>query len=267
LLDDSGIIEETVFGSINIHDLKLTRNLLMTTKCLKPNDILIEDRGFLSRDIIKFLKNERKIDIYIPAKKNMDIYNEALSIAKMNNKWIKHPNAKRKTQEIQLVKNIGIFWESNDIKSDVEINACVVHDFEKEKYYVFMTTDLKKTARQIVKIYEVRTEIEEDYRQLKDFWKIEDFKSTKYNFIVFHIVMTLIGYMYFQIFKNTEEGEKYSGKSLPIILKNFKSEGKKDVVVYIGQYFGMLGFVEFLDIYAKCNENIKKKLRPVLEHA
>lgn len=53
------------------------------------------------------------------------------------------------------------------------------------EYFVFVTTDLKKTAKQIIQTYELRPEIEEDYRQIKDFWQIEDFKSTKYNFIAF----------------------------------------------------------------------------------
>ncbi|WP_222428025.1 transposase [Sporomusa sp. KB1] len=68
------------------------------------------------------------------------------------------------------------------------------------------TTDLYKTARQILQVYEIRPEIEEDFRQLKDFWKLKDFKSTKFNYITFYIVMTLLGYLYFQVFKNIDEG-------------------------------------------------------------
>ena len=51
-----------------------------------------------------------------------------------------------------------------------------------------MTTDTSKTARQIINTYELRPEIEEDFRQMKDFWKLEDFKSTKYNYITYLIV-------------------------------------------------------------------------------
>lgn len=50
-----------------------------------------------------------------------------------------------------------------------------------------MTTDTEKTAKQIIKTYEMRLEIEEDFRQMKDFWKLEDFKSTKYNYITYHM--------------------------------------------------------------------------------
>lgn len=95
-------------------------------------------------------------------------------------------------------------------------------------------------------IYEIteeqRAEIEEHYRQLKDFWKLEDFKSTKYIMILFHIVMTLIGYLYYQIYKEMEEGTEYRGKSSPVILKNYKQKSK---IYYIYRYI----FIKNINVY------------------
>lgn len=141
LLDDSGIIEEIVFNSIKPHDLEIYRDMLLNSKYLKPNDILINDKGFISREVINELKAKRQV---IPIKK-------------------------RKTQEIQLVKNLGMMWESNDSINDVDISACVVHDTKDNEYYVFLTIDTIKTAKQIISTYELRLEIDEDYRQIKDF--------------------------------------------------------------------------------------------------
>ena len=264
LMDDSGIIEEIVFDSIKPHDLELCRNMILKSKCLKGGDILINDRGFISRDVINFLKVEKQVDTYVPAKKNMTIYQEAVKIAISEDKWQKHPNKKRKTQEIHLVKDLGMMWQSNTPDKDVDLCACVVHDKKDNEYYVFLTTDTSKTAKQIINTYELRPEIEEDYRQIKDFWKLEDFKSTKYNFITFHIVMTLIGYMYFQLFKNMEEGNKYSGKSLPVIIKNYKEDKQKSVIIYSGQYFGVFSFIEFIQLYAGCSAEVRKLLDPTL---
>ena len=264
LMDDSGIIEEIVLDSIKPHDLELCRDILLNSKCLKSGDILINDRGFISRDVINSLKLEKQVDTYIPAKKNMTIYEEAVNIAISEDKWQKHPNKKRKTQEIHLVKHLGTMWTSNKPNIDVDLCACVVHDKKDNEYYVFLTTDTTKTAKQIINTYELRPEIEEDYRQIKDFWKLEDFKSTKYNFITFHIVMTLIGYMYFQLFKNLEEGSKYSGKSLPVVIKNYKEDKQKSVIIYSGQYFGVFSFIEFIQFYAACSEEVRKLLDPTL---
>lgn len=127
-----------------------------------------------------------------------------------------------------------------------------------------MTTDTEKTAKQIIEMYELRPEIEEDFRQMKDFWKLEDFKSTKYNYITYHIVMTLIGYLYFQIYKNLEEGQAYIGKSLPVVLKNYKEVKPKSVVIYVGQYYGIFPFLDFLRIYAECTPEVRKLLDPIL---
>lgn len=264
LMDDSGIIEDIVFGSIKPHDLELCRDMILHSKCLKNGDILINDRGFISRDVMNSLKTQKQVDTYIPAKKNMTIYGEAVKIAISENKWQKHPNKKRKTQEIHLVKDLGMMWESDIPSSDVDLCACVVHDKKDDQYYVFLTTDTTKTAKQIINTYELRPEIEEDYRQIKDFWKLEDFKSTKYNVITFHIVMTLIGYMYFQVFKNMKEGSKYSGKSLLMVIKNYKEDKQKSVIIYSGQYFGVFSFIEFIQLYAGCSEKVRKLLDPTL---
>jgi hypothetical protein len=264
LMDDSGIIEEIVFGSIKTHDLEFCRNMILHSRCLKSGDILINDRGFISRDVMNTLKLQKHVDTYVPAKKNMTIYEEAVKIAVSEDEWQNHPNKNRKTQKIQLVKDLGMMWVSDKPEDDVDLCACVVHDTKDDEYYVFLTTDTSKTARQIINTYELRPEIEEDFRQIKDFWKLEDFKSTKYNCITFHIVITLIGYMYFQLFKNMEEGRKYSGKSLPVVLKNYKEDKQKSVIIYSGQYFGVFPFIEFIQLYAGCSAEVRKLLDPIL---
>jgi len=76
--------------------------------------------------------------------------------------------------------------------------------------------------------------------------------------------MTLIGYMYFQIYKNTEEGTEYIGKSLPVVVKNYKSDRQKSIIIYSGQYFGIFTFIEFIKLYADLPSNLRISLDPVL---
>ncbi|MEG1313211.1 MAG: transposase [Bacilli bacterium] len=211
-----------------------------------------------------YLKSERKVDTYLPAKENMILFQDAVKLASSCGKWHKHPDWKRKTQEIQLVTDLGSLWESSEPGGDVPINTCVVHDQKTDKYFVFMTTDTEKTARQIIETYELRPEREEDFRQMKDFWKSEDFKSTKYNYITYHIVMTLIGYLFFQIYENLEEGQAYIGKSLPVVVKNHKEVKPKSVVIYVDQYFGIFPFLEFLQLYTECTLEVRQLLDPIL---
>ena len=76
--------------------------------------------------------------------------------------------------------------------------------------------------------------------------------------------MTLIGYLYFQLYKNMEEGRAFIGKSLPVVMKNYKVTRPKSVVIYSGQYFGIFPFLEFLQLYAECTLEVKQLLDPIL---
>lgn len=76
--------------------------------------------------------------------------------------------------------------------------------------------------------------------------------------------MTLIRYLYFQIYKNMEEWKAYTGKSLLVIIKNYKETRTKSVVIYFGQYFGIFPFLEFIQLYAECTLGVRQLLDPIL---
>lgn len=181
ILDDAGITEEIVFGTFKTHDMKPCREMLKNTSCFHENDILINDMEFLSREMANYLKIQRRVNTYIPARENMTVCQDAIKLTAISGKWQKHPNQKRRGQEIYLLTDLAPLWESGAPEKDVPINSCVVHDKKTDKYFVFTTTDTGRTARQIINTYELRPKIKEDFRQMKDFWKLEYFKSTRYN--------------------------------------------------------------------------------------
>jgi len=260
---DRGLIEEMAMGPIERNDLKVCEGMLRGSVHLKPGDVVINDRGFISREMVNHLKGERGVDVYVPAKSNMIIYKEAVKKAIEVGKWEKHPNAKRASQRIAFVGQMGEKWQGEEPEKDVGINVCVVRDTEAKdrEYYVFMTTDTKATGKQIVKTYEIRPEIEEDYRQLKDFWGLEEFYSTKYLDITFHNVMVLIGYLYFQIYVELDEGAAYAGRSLPVILKNWVPVRKASFVVYANGFFAVFGFLEIMLLYSSLDPHIQLLLQ------
>lgn len=271
IVEDTGIIEEIEFGAMNVHDLELSREMLKTTKVFNPGDILIEDRGFLDRDLINYLKNERQIDVYVPLRSNMNAYQIAVQIAKDEDKWEQHPS--REQQKIAFVPNLKNYWWSDLAQSrkkynendDVEINSCVVWDTETDSYFVFITTDTTVSAKQIITTYELRPEIEEDYRQLKDFWKLQDFKSTKINMIALHIIMVLFGYLFFQLYTLIPEGEQYAHKSLPVILKNYQPTVMPYLIFYADDEFGIFSISEVIKFYSSCDKEAQERLLRVLE--
>lgn len=266
VINDTGIIEEIRFGPINTHDLALSEEMLRTTSVFKPGDILINDRGFLSRNLLNYLKRVKQVDTYIPLRQNMEAFNMAVQAAKSQNQWQQHPITRFPTQRICLVEDLGPYWgnDNSDDIENVDINACVVWDKETDKYFVFATTDTSKSAVDILKVYNLRPEIEEDYRQLKDFWKLEDFKSTKLNLIVFHIVSVLFGYLFFQLYTLLPEGEPYMGKSLPVVLKNYVVKVQGHIVLYVGFEFGIFTLLEMMKLYAQSEGGVREKLDIVL---
>lgn len=258
LYNDIGIIEDTRFGTASTHDVELSMEMLKTTPCFHDGDILIMDRGFVSREMIRFLKEVRNVDSYIPMKKGMSEYEMAVTLAEESDDWQPHPTRKR--QMIFHVPVVDSTWNGNEVDVVLTLNACVVWLEDTQEYKVFTTTDMSKTGKEIIAIYELRTEIEEDFRQLKDFWKLEDFKSTKLNVISFHIVCVLFGYMFYQLYLNTEDGQRYVGKCLPVILKSYKRQFLDYLVLYSGEYFCCMTMREFFVYRDECSEIIKEFL-------
>lgn len=256
LYGDTGIIEDVRFGTASTHDVALSKEMLLTTDCFHEGDILIMDRGFLSRTLINQLKMDRKIDVYIPMKKNMDITRLAIEIANSECDWKPHPT--RGDQVIAFVSDLGEYWESDDKSKDVDINACVVWDEEESEYFVFTTTDTSKNAKEIIMTYQLRPEIEEDFRQLKEFWKLEGFKSTKYDVISFHLVCVLFGYLFYQLYLNTKDGEQYIGKCLPVILKNYKTQFTNYLAIFSGEYFCVMTIGELYRFMNECDKEIQE---------
>lgn len=263
IVGDTGIIEEVKFGTASIHDIELSENILLNSSCLKEGDILIMDRGFISRKMIKHLKEQRKVDVYIPMKKNMSEYQMALALAEELDDWQPHPL--REKQMICHVPNVDALWSGNEIEDNIFLNAVVIWFEETQSYAVITTTDMSKNAKEIILTYELRPEIEEDFRQLKDFWKLEDFHSTKLNVISFHIVCVLFGYLFYQLYLATEDGEKYIGKCLPVILKNYQEEFLNYLVLYSGEYFCILSLKEFIKFRDNCKEDIKEYILKFLK--
>ena len=245
IVKDSGVIEEINFGAINIHDLELSRNMIMTTPMLKRGDCLICDRDSYPR-VSQLHKNVR-VDTYVPLRKNMDAYEIAAAIAHENDSWEKHPIGIISGLHLYHILN---YWTYDD--SDVPLNACVVKS-DDGFCAVFTTTDTTRTAADIIKTYEIRPEIEEDFRQIKDFWKLEEFKSTKLVVIEFHIFSVLMGYLFYQLYMMLPEGEQFAGRSLPVLIKNYHPKAFGYVVVYAGDYFGVFSILELMEVYADCN--------------
>lgn len=286
--------------TLSKNDMALVEKEICEYDGFSNGDYLLADRGFAK---IEFIVNlvKRGINVIIPVKKNMDIFKECIKIAKESDSWEKHPNQKRKGQDIMLIKNLKGLWviekdrnkkPEKIMENAIDFSACViriekaknkeivdasikaeddtdaVYEDDKYIYLVITCTNADLTAAQIIRYYEMRPEIEEDFRQLKDIWKICTFTSTKYVFVMCQICMTFLAYNLFNIFKTSDEGIKYLYKSM----KKISNEEQRDRVpfnetsylIISGGYYDIFSGTELLDLYAECPKEIREKIKPLL---
>ena len=264
-----GITEAISIGLVDEHDFSLSE-CIINSGIFKAGDNLIQDAGFIDRNTINNLK-KNGINTYVRVKKNMEIYKEAVALACKTpiNKWKNHPT--RKKQKIATVEELGNMWVY-DKENDVDLTAAVVYDEKKDKYYVFVTSDITKKAKSIINTYQLRPEIEEDYRQKKVYWNLEKFTSKKYNTIAFHIFLTTLGFLFYQLFTRTKIGEKYFGKTIQTAFRIFDRDKSREIkgkdarfIIYYNGYFGIFKLLEIMNIYADVPKNIRTKIGKVIQ--
>lgn len=286
---NGGVVEEICMSTAKTNDFEMSKGMIGDSNYLKAGDYLLEDRGFLDIQMLKQL-HKKGILVIVPAKKNMEIYKAAVTAAVLSNEWIKHPNSKRIGQDIALVMNMEMFWltdsdknrKPENLKLDYSLNCCVIR-FEKDKnkellsdeeilseddkyaYACIVTNDTSLSCSEIIRLYEQRPEIEEDFRQLKDFWGLNSYNSTKYHVISFIIMVSLIGYNFYQLYKESEEGKQYIGKSLIVEEKHglYVVKGVRTAIV-TEHYFAIFEQDELLDLYADLDKTKRELVKQYL---
>lgn len=272
LVDDGGVITAIAFGAINVHDLTLCKDMIMTTMHLKAGDMLIEDCGFLDGDTISRLKKERKVDVILPLRSDMKAYADSLVTAyhpDSSGTWEQHPT--RENQQIKRIERVDWMWD----ECQVEMDGCVVRELKKGRngssgqndyeHWVFATTRLRLTGSDMIKIYELRPEIEEDHRQWKHgMWDIDKFTSTSLVQIIYHVICVLLSYNLCEIYSNTVSGQKFADKTLRQLRRQQARNHDVSMVVYAGAYFTVFNAKYLIGLVLGMPKRVQKLLEPHL---
>src|SRR5918912_3165796 len=137
---------------------------------------------------------------------------------------------------------------------EVPLNACVIRFWNKKKkrpdHIVLVTTDLELNAPWIVRHYEERPEIEQDYEQMKSGgWQLKKLSSTRYSEIVFYVLTVMLSYSLYHLFSNTQAGAHFADKTRQAIAFEQLRSRRTHVIVYAGSYFESfetLSFARFI---------------------
>ena len=267
LLDDGGIITSIAFGSINVHDLELCKDLLMTSPMLKSGDTLLFDRAYIDGVRISRLKKKRHVDVIIPLRSDMLAYEDSLVTAyhAESGSWEKHPN--RDGQEIKFIEHVEWMWKG----CTVGLNGCVVRYLKEGKdgtkgrqdyeHIVFVSTNLSLTGKAMLEQYDLRSEIEEDHRQWKEgMWDITVFTSTSLIQVLYHVICVLLSYNLQQVYTNTEKGERFSEKTLRQIRREQSPRHEVSMIVYCGDSFGLIGAKLLIGYLLRLPKEIQMRL-------
>ncbi len=266
LMDSAGLLTQVAMSAIQVHDMALCRPLLEEAPVLRAGDLLLEDRGFIDGATLSHLKRQRQVDVIIPLKANMLATQEAMQLAAMADTWQAHPS--RSDQTIALVRGIEHMWT----ECTVPLNACVIRFWNKKKKrtdsIVLVTTDLELNAPWIVRHYEERPEIEQDYEQMKSGgWQLQKLSSTRYSEIVFYVLTVVLSYSLYHLFANTQAGTRFADKTRQAVAFEQLRTQRTHIIVYAGGFFEIFETLRFVQMVLQLSPPVQEQLRTWLaEH-
>lgn len=264
LLDRAGLLTQMAMSAIQVHDMALCRPLLEEAPVLRAGDLLLEDRGFIDGATLSALKRQRQVEVILPLKVNMLATQEAIQLAELANKWQPHPS--RADQTIALVRGVEHMWT----ECEVPLNACVIRFWNKKKqctgHIVLITTDLKLRAPWIVRHYEERPEIEQDYEQMKSGgWQLKKLSSTRYSEIVFYVATVVLSYSLYHLFSNTQAGARFADKTRQALAFDQLRSRRTHVIAYAGGYFEIFETLSFARFILQLPASAQERLRHWLD--
>ena len=266
LLDRAGLLSQVALSAIQVHDVALCRPLLEMAPVLRAGDLLLEDRGFIDGATLTHLKRKRRVEVIMPLKANMLATQEATQLAEMVKQWEPHPS--RDDQHIAWVHHVEHMWA----ECEVPLNACVIRFWNKKKqrldHIVLVTTDLKLSASWIVRHYEERPEIEQDYQQMKSGgWQLNKLSSTRYSEMVFYVLTVVLSYSLYHLFANTQAGARFADKTRQAIAFEQLRSQRTHIIVYAGGYFELFETLSFVQIVLQLSPAVQARLQTWLaEH-
>jgi hypothetical protein len=259
---------------------------------------LILDRGFLDGENISYCKKHYDIDILIPVRRNMDIFEDAMALFQQPEvSWVcceepkeqktqpcrprpqaivkreekrrktleklneeKPPPAPKKTIVKRQAAAIGEFrsWSSCKVPLTVVANREHYADGHQETWLLIDTKDVKDPT-QSQREYHLRTAIEERYRHLKCFIDLTHFTSCAFSMVVNQVVFIMLAYNLLQLYL-LRQGRKALNKKTPPRIRRQLLPSDQHIIVYWQNYYGLFSPYELIEIIATLGDEARKKL-------
>jgi hypothetical protein len=257
---------------------------------------LILDRGFLDGKAISTCKAHYGIDILIPIRRNMDIYEDAITLFQMPEvDWVlcKDPVAELKEQARPKPKAIVKREKKRQEKLEelqkpapspdeilVKRQTAVIDQFRSwssctvplsvvairehyadghEKIWLLIDTKTVNDPDEVRQEYRIRTSIEERYRQLKCFSDLTTFTSRAFSMVVNQVVFIMLAYNLLQVYLLRQGRKKLNRKTLPRVRQQLLP-ADSHVVVYYQNYYALFNPLELVEKIVNVGEQARDKI-------
>jgi hypothetical protein len=131
---------------------------------------------------------------------------------------------------------------------------------------VLVTTDPCLKGPWIVRHYEERPEIEQDYQQMKSGgWQLKKLSSTRYSEIVFSILTVVLSSSLYHLFCNTRAGARFADKTRQALAFEQLRSRRTHIIAYAGGYFEIFETLSFVRFVLQLPASVQERLRHWLD--
>jgi hypothetical protein len=259
---------------------------------------LIVDRAFLDGEAISRCKKDYGIDILIPVRSSMDIYEDAMALFREAGvDWIccKKPEVelkeparprpkaivkreRKRQQRVHQLKDerpspppeqtlvessaaaIGQFssWESCTVPLSVIANRERYADGHEQIWLLIDTKEVHNPC-QARQDYHLRITTEERYRQLKCFTDLTNFTSRAFSMVVNQVLFIMLSYNLLQLYLLRQAHKELNKKTLPRVRQQLLPSDNH-IIVYWQNYYGLFAPLEFVEIIATLPGKAREKV-------
>jgi len=152
----------------------------------------------------------------------------------------------------------------------VPLNACVIRYWNRKKKaldsIVLVTTDQRLNGAWIVRHYEERPEIEQDYAQMKSGgWQLQKLSSTRYSEIVFYLLTVVLSSSLYHLFANTQAGVRFADKTRQALAFEQLRSRRTHIIAYAGGYFEIFETLSFVRMVLQRSAAVQERVRHWLD--
>ena len=225
--------------------------------------LLIADRGYISGKFVTYVKNDLGVDVLMPLRKNMDALTDPIRIAEFYKyKWKPYKKYTNRgvtyTEEVTVVEDVDI-WDKCKVPLHISLMKISGSDGSLN-YWGLSSTFKPGNPKEAFEAYDLRIQIEERHRQIKNYWHISEFSSPHCSLIEAHVMFTLLTYSFIQLYLSHKHLKTLANKTIDSWQQEERM-GLNSVIVYSGQYFAVFDLSEYTEIIAFLKDDARARLQ------